>query len=115
MRTIPWLVTIKGLPPRVGLPDGATDGPGALLVRPERMGVGAVPADEVPADEVNLVEAVVEEAVYLGDELRYTLVARDGRRLNARRPAGTPSLPPGEPVTAWWRVQDGVPVPGGQE
>jgi putative spermidine/putrescine transport system ATP-binding protein len=92
----------------LAVPGHAADGPSALLVRPERMGVGAV-----PAGEVNVVEAVVEEVVYLGGELRYTLVAGDGRRLIARRPAETRSLPPGEPVTAWWRVQGGVPVPGG--
>jgi putative spermidine/putrescine transport system ATP-binding protein len=89
----------------------APAGASTLLVRPERLRV--VTGDRAPRGDVNLVEARIEEIVYLGNERRYTLVAGDGRKLISRRPVwdedggGTP----GDRVVAWWRVDEGVLVP----
>jgi spermidine/putrescine ABC transporter ATP-binding subunit len=86
------------------------DGPAALVVRPERLRVGG--ADTPPPAGANAVPAVVEEVIYLGDELRYVLRGVDDRRLIVRRPAGDGQRwRTGAAVLAWWAAQDAVLVP----
>jgi putative spermidine/putrescine transport system ATP-binding protein len=92
--------------------DAAT-GASSLLVRPERLHVLA--GDGTPDGDVNVVQAHVEEIVYLGNERRYTLDGPDGRKLIARRAVGEEDrgAVPGERVVVWWRVEDGVVIPNG--
>jgi len=97
------------------LPAGAGRGRASLLVRPERLHVLA--AGEVPEGDVNVVQAVVEDVVYLGNERRYSLVSADGQKLIARRHVGEQEdgRAPGEPVVVWWPFEDGVLVPAEPE
>ena len=99
---------------RLRIPDKAApggDGSVALVVRPERLRIlssGAQPE----ADE-NAVEATVGDAIYLGNERRYTLVAANGQELVGRHQVGlSGDAPPvGTKVLAAWRVEDSIVVP----
>ena len=75
------------------LAGAAPDAPVRLAIRPERMGLLS---PEATAD--NVVEAVVEEAVYLGESLRLLARPARGEALTLKVPRGMPSPAPGTTV-----------------
>jgi len=92
---------------RSGLDDGAA---GALVVRPERMRIGA-PDQTVPAGS-NAVEGSITAVLYLGSDRKYELALSGGERAVVRQPlgGGEAEWHRGETVTLWWPVDSGVLV-----
>ena len=88
-----------------------------VAIRPERVAVASVPADEMGDGAL---PATLIETVFLGDHLRLRLqVGQPGRKLAemvVKRPAGVPvgSLKPGQASVAWQPYQAWAfaPVPG---
>ncbi|MBE1582227.1 ABC transporter ATP-binding protein [Nonomuraea angiospora] len=83
---------------------------GADVVRPERTRLSV---DGVPVEHgVNAMTATVTGIVYQGASRRVTFRTDAGTTGSAREPAGGESTArPGDLLTVWWRVADGVVVP----
>jgi putative spermidine/putrescine transport system ATP-binding protein len=89
----------------------------ALVVRPERIRIldgGAAP------DGLNVVDATVDEVLYLGPDTKYQLALGSGQRVSVREPreAQGRELRRGDQVRLAWSVDDGLLVadpgaPGG--
>jgi len=92
---------------RAGLDDGAA---GALVVRPERMRIGAV-GEAAPAGS-NAVEGSVTAVLYLGSDRKYELALPGGERAVVRQQlgGGEAEWHRGDAVTLWWPVESGVLV-----
>ncbi|MEN0084071.1 MAG: ABC transporter ATP-binding protein [Leifsonia sp.] len=87
-------------------------GPGAdvtVAVRPERVGLRAGAVDDsAPSGSI---DATLLDAVFLGDEWRYTVRAQQGAELVITRPSGRADddltrLLPGDAVTVSWSPED---------
>ncbi|GAA3220087.1 ABC transporter ATP-binding protein [Nonomuraea helvata] len=83
---------------------------GAVVVRPERTRLSV---DDVPVEHgVNAMTATVTGIVYQGASRKVAFRTEAGTSGSAREPAGGESAArPGDLVTVWWRVADGVVVP----
>jgi putative spermidine/putrescine transport system ATP-binding protein len=92
---------------RAGMADGAA---GALVVRPERMRIGA--ADEKTPAGSNAVEATVSAVLYLGSDRKYELALPEGGRAVVRQQlgGGEREWQRGDRVTLWWPIDSGVLV-----
>ena len=81
----------------------------ALVVRPERVRIvdGAV-----AVDGLNVVEATVDEVLYLGPDTKYQLALGNGQRMAVREPreGSGRALQRGDQVRLSWAVEDGLLV-----
>ena len=89
--------------------DLASGAPAALVVRPERM---RILDGEVSADAMNMIDATVDEVLYLGPDTKYQLALPSGQRISIREPreANGRELQRGDPVRVGWSVDDGLLV-----
>ncbi|MEU8246808.1 ABC transporter ATP-binding protein [Nonomuraea sp. NPDC048916] len=88
-------------------PDALPGGPGALVVRPERLAVR--PADHLPDVGWNALPATVIGEIYLGSSRKLELKLPDGSSALVREQAGNLSdARRGDAVTMTWRVTDSV-------
>jgi putative spermidine/putrescine transport system ATP-binding protein len=87
----------------------------ALVVRPERMRI--VDGEAASGGTTNLVEATVDEVLYLGPDTKYHLALGTGQRIAVREPRESHGreLQRGDRVRLGWAVDDGLLVadPGG--
>jgi putative spermidine/putrescine transport system ATP-binding protein len=81
----------------------------ALVVRPERVKIIDGGAG---ADGLNVVEATVDEVLYLGPDTKYQLALRNGQRMAVREPreGSGRELERGDEVRLGWAVEDGLLV-----
>ncbi|MEU7864126.1 ABC transporter ATP-binding protein [Nonomuraea sp. NPDC049141] len=88
-------------------PGSLPDGPGALVVRPERLAVRQ--ADHSPETGWNALPATVTSEIYLGSSRKLELRLPDGSPALVREQAGSLSdARRGDEVTLTWRVSDSV-------
>ena len=81
----------------------------ALVVRPERM---RILSDGAATDGLNVVDATVDEVLYLGPDIKYQLALASGQRLTIREPRESDGreLQRGDRVRVGWKVGDGLLV-----
>jgi spermidine/putrescine ABC transporter ATP-binding subunit len=86
-------------------------GAAALVVRPERTRI--LDADEPAPPESNVIDASVDEVLYLGSECKYALRLADGQSASVREPRGgaARSWARGDAVRLAWAVDDGILLP----
>jgi spermidine/putrescine ABC transporter ATP-binding subunit len=89
--------------------DVVTGAPAALVVRPERM---RILTDGAATDGLNVVEATVDEVLYLGPDTKYQLALASGQRVSVREPRESDGreLQRGDRVRIGWKVGDGLLV-----
>ncbi|GAB3474192.1 ABC transporter ATP-binding protein [Nocardiopsis coralliicola] len=92
----------------------ADDGPGALIVRPERM-LLAEPAPGTEEAGWNRLSATVSDVVYQGAFRRVLLRFDDGAQGQVRDGTDGRAVAPGDRVEVRWRAEAGVVVPDGAE
>ena len=97
---------------RAAIADGSK---AALVVRPERLRIGAAEdaADAGPVPTgLNSVRASVRDALYLGSTRKYELTLHDGQTATVRRQVGDgePEWQPGDQVGLTWAIDDAVLV-----
>jgi putative spermidine/putrescine transport system ATP-binding protein len=82
----------------------------ALVVRPERMRI--VDGEAASGGSANLVEATVDEVLYLGPDTKYHLALGTGQRIAVREPRESQGreLQRGDRVKLGWAVDDGLLV-----
>ncbi len=92
---------------RAELPSGTA---AALVVRPERMRI--VDGETASGGTTNLVEATVDEVLYLGPDTKYHLALGTGQRISVREPRESHGreLQRGDQVRLGWSVDDGLLV-----
>jgi putative spermidine/putrescine transport system ATP-binding protein len=89
-----------------GVADGSS---AALVVRPERITVGAAGSS---TEAANSVPGVLREVVYLGATRKANVELRDGSTVLARlHPDALGTLAPGDEVAVEWAAEAGVLVP----
>jgi putative spermidine/putrescine transport system ATP-binding protein len=95
----------RGAAGRAALDDGAA---AALVIRPERTQILA-PTDAA-TPESNVVEATIDEVLYLGAERKYALRLGDGQRVAVRehRDGSERTWDRGDAVRLAWSVDDGI-------
>jgi putative spermidine/putrescine transport system ATP-binding protein len=103
-RATRWRVS-AGAAGRVSLDGGAA---AALVIRPERIRILA-PVDEAPSN-ANVIDATVDEVLYLGSERKYGLRLADGQTAAVReqRDGAERVWENGDVVRLAWAVDDGV-------
>ena len=81
----------------------------ALVVRPERV---KIVDGGVSADGLNVVDATVDEVLYLGPDTKYQLALGNGQRMAVREPreGSGRELQRGDQVRLGWVVDDGLLV-----
>jgi putative spermidine/putrescine transport system ATP-binding protein len=81
----------------------------ALVVRPERV---KIIDGGTGADGLNVVDATVDEVLYLGPDTKYQLALRNGQRMAVREPreGSGRELQRGDHVRLGWAVEDGLLV-----
>ncbi len=91
--------------------------PAALVVRPERLRIGAADEAGAAASGSNTVAASVRDALYLGSTRKYELTLLDGQNATVRHGmgGGEQVWQPGDRVGLTWAIDDAVLVsdPGG--
>ena len=87
------------------------DSQAALVIRPERLRISGSKTE--PEDDENMIEATVQEVIYLGSERKYNLTTPDGAELISRHQVGTIRDEPraGDEVNASWKTEHGVLLP----
>ena len=92
---------------RAGLASGAA---AALVIRPERTRI-VDPGSAHPPDS-NVVDAIVDDVLYLGSDRKIALRLPDGRRAAVREPLGGTgrAWDRGDQVRLVWSIDDGVVV-----
>ena len=87
------------------------DSQAALVIRPERLRISDTKTET--EDDENMIEATVQEVIYLGSERKYNLTTSDGIELISRHQVGTVQNEPrpGAEVVASWKVGHGVLLP----
>jgi putative spermidine/putrescine transport system ATP-binding protein len=103
-RATRWRVS-AGAAGRASLDGGAA---AALVIRPERIRILA-PVDEAPSN-ANVIDATVDEVLYLGSERKYGLRLADGQTAAVReqRDGAERVWENGDVVRLAWAVDDGV-------
>jgi spermidine/putrescine ABC transporter ATP-binding subunit len=92
-------------------PPGARSGQAvSVAVRPERLRL------QPGGSRANQVAAVIEEAIYIGDAIKYRVRTAGGALLTAKsgRGGSGDDLKPGQPVTVGWSREDVMFVAGGR-
>ncbi|MFT5194894.1 MAG: putative spermidine/putrescine transport system ATP-binding protein [Cellvibrionaceae bacterium] len=86
-----------------------SNGPAALVVRPERMRLNQLGTDVAGS---NSIEVTVKDIIYLGSERKYELEYANGTALIARHQVGRSNITPaiGEHILASWQVEHGIVV-----
>jgi putative spermidine/putrescine transport system ATP-binding protein len=81
----------------------------ALVVRPERM---RILTDAAATDGLNVLDATVDEVLYLGPDTKYQLALASGQRVSVREPRESDGreLQRGDRVRIGWKVGDGLLV-----
>lgn len=87
------------------------DSQAALVIRPERLRISGSKTE--PEGDENMIEATVQEVIYLGSERKYNLTTSDGTELISRHQVGTIRDEPrtGDEVNASWKTEHGVLLP----
>ena len=103
----------------IRVPPNRTARPGlpvSVVVRPENVFLVRA-GEKAPDRDSNVVDGIVESAIYVGEGMRYLvrLLSGDGVRVKEAMRRDLPSLVAGDPVQVGWSVVDGVLLPGRPE
>ena len=106
-----WLVRddLRGrVSPAAVARTAVSNGPAALVIRPEKLEVRAADAADGPGE--NSIAATVGDVIFLGSMRKYELLLSSGQGASVRSPVtpGGPSA--GDAVRIAWRIEDAVLV-----